>query len=59
MADPPLAEAKVSRKMQVTIPKKVAKALGGVRAGEYLLFYKDGERVYVTVGAIRPRARQG
>ena len=29
MAEPPLAEAKVSRKMQVTIPKKAAKALGG------------------------------
>jgi len=59
MAEPPLAEAKVSRKMQVTIPKKAAKALGGVRAGEYLLFYRDGDRVYVTVGAIRPRGRPG
>ena len=53
-----LADAKVSRKMQITIPKKVSKVLGGVRAGEYLLFYKEGDRVYVAVGAIRPRGRQ-
>ena len=57
MAEPPLAEAKVSRKMQITIPKKAAKALGGVRPGEYLLLYRDGERVYVAVGAIRLRGR--
>ncbi len=57
MAEPPIAEAKVSRKLQVTIPKVVAKALGGLRAGEYLLFYHEGDRVYVTVGAVRPRGK--
>ncbi len=57
MAEPPVAEAKVSRKMQITIPKAVAKVLGGLRAGEYLLFYRDGDRVYVTAGAVRPRSR--
>ena len=57
MAEPPIAEAKVSRKMQITVPKVVAKALGGLRAGEYLLFYRDGDRMYVTAGAVRPRGR--
>ncbi len=49
------AYAKVSRRMQIAIPKKVQEKLGGINEGDYILFYEDDSgRIYIRKGAIRP-----
>ncbi|MCG2825745.1 MAG: AbrB/MazE/SpoVT family DNA-binding domain-containing protein [Thermoplasmatales archaeon] len=48
------AQAKVTIKKQITIPKKVQKALNNVEEGDYILFYKDGNMIYVKKGAVNP-----
>ena len=48
------AQAKVTIKKQITIPKKVQKALNNVEEGDYILFYKDGSMIYIKKGAVNP-----
>lgn len=46
------AQAKVTVRKQIAIPKKVREKLGGLEEGDYLLFYeKDGE-IYIKKGVI-------
>ncbi|MEW5936534.1 MAG: AbrB/MazE/SpoVT family DNA-binding domain-containing protein [Candidatus Thermoplasmatota archaeon] len=49
-----LGHAKVSGKLQITIPKKVQEELGGVENGQYILFYKDGKKIYICKGKVNP-----
>lgn len=52
-----LGASKITSKMHITIPKAVQKALGGVEQGQYILFYTDGKRIWITKGEIKPMDR--
>ncbi len=49
-----LAEARITAKGQVTLPKKVQKILGVAR-GDYILFYQEEGRVVIVGGVVRPK----
>ncbi len=49
-----LAEARITAKGQVTLPKKVQKILGVAR-GDYILFYQEESRVVIMGGVVRPK----
>lgn len=49
-----LAEARITSKGQVTLPRKVQKILG-VSQGDYILFYLDEGRVQIVGGTVRPK----
>ncbi|MFO7618821.1 MAG: AbrB/MazE/SpoVT family DNA-binding domain-containing protein [Thermoplasmata archaeon] len=49
-----IGHAKVSGKLQITIPKKVQEELGGVENGQYIIFYKEGKSVYIRKGRVNP-----
>ncbi len=49
-----LAEARITAKGQVTLPVKVQRVLGVTR-GDYLLFYREGERIWIVGGTVRPK----
>jgi AbrB family looped-hinge helix DNA binding protein len=49
------AQAKVTARKQITVPREVQKKLGGLEEGEYLLFYEENRRVYIKKGAIVER----
>ncbi len=51
------AEARVTSKGQITLPKKVKEFLGA-REGEYVLFYREGSRVYIEAGRLQPKSRK-
>ncbi len=46
------AQAKVTVRKQIAIPKKVREKLGGVEEGEYLLFYERSGKIYVEKGVL-------
>ena len=49
------AQAKVTVRKQVAIPKKVREKLGGLEEGDYLLFYEEGNEIYIKKGALIPK----
>jgi len=49
-----LGVSKVTSKMHITIPKAVQNALGGIKQGQYILFYEDGNKIWITKGEIKP-----
>lgn len=49
-----IGHAKVSGKLQITIPKKVQEELGGLENGEYIIFYKEGKRIEIRKGRVNP-----
>jgi AbrB family looped-hinge helix DNA binding protein len=51
------AQAKVTIRRQIAIPKKVQEKLGGLEIGDYILFYEDGGRVYVEKGMLVPKRK--
>ncbi len=51
------AEARITSKGQITLPKKVKEILGA-REGEYLLFYREVNRVYIEAGRLQPKGRK-
>jgi len=51
------AEARVTSKGQITLPKRVKEFLG-VHEGEYVLFYREGNRVYIEAGRLLPKGRK-
>jgi len=55
MSRQPLAQAKVTRRFQITLPVRVREELGEVLPGDYILFIKEGDRVAIEVGALRPK----
>ena len=48
------AQAKVTVRKQIAIPKKVQEKLGEVKEGEYILFYEDNNKICIEKGAIEP-----
>jgi AbrB family looped-hinge helix DNA binding protein len=50
-----LAEAKVTRKFQITLPSRVREVLGDVLPGDYILFARDGGRIIIEVGTLKPK----
>lgn len=48
------AQAKVTTRIQITLPKKVQDKLGGLEEGDYLLFYEDAGRIYIKRGKLVP-----
>ena len=49
-----IGHAKVSGKLQITIPKKVQEEPGGLNIGQYINFYKEGKNVYIRKGMVNP-----
>ncbi len=49
-----LATAKVTLRMQIRIPNKIQKKLGGLEEGDYILFGEEGGRIYIEKGVIKP-----
>ena len=49
-----LAEARITSKGQITLPKKVQKILG-VAQGDYVLFYQEDGRLVIVGGSVRPK----
>jgi len=49
-----IGKAKITRRVQITLPKKVRKELGGTKEGQYILFYKDGNKICIQKGEISP-----
>lgn len=50
------ATAKVSSKMQISLPQIIQEKLG-VKEGDYILFYEDKKRIYIDIGEIKPIER--
>jgi AbrB family looped-hinge helix DNA binding protein len=48
------AQARVTVRQQIALPKKVREELGGVVEGEYILFYEERGRIFIERGAIQP-----
>jgi len=48
------AQAKVTQRKQIAVPKKVREKLGDIEEGDFILFFEDGDRIYVEKGRIRP-----
>ena len=48
------AQAKVTIRKQMTLPKKVQDKLGSLKEGEYILFYEDQGRIYIKKGVLVP-----
>jgi AbrB family looped-hinge helix DNA binding protein len=51
------AEARVTSKGQITLPKKVKELLGAER-GDYILFIRDDHRMYIEAGRLLPKSRK-
>jgi AbrB family looped-hinge helix DNA binding protein len=48
------AQAKVTVRKQIAIPKKVQEKLGNIKEGEYLLFYEENNKICIEKGTIEP-----
>ena len=48
------AQAKVTIRKQIAVPKKEQDKLGGLKEGDYLLFYEENGRIYIEKGALVP-----
>jgi AbrB family looped-hinge helix DNA binding protein len=51
------AEARVTSKGQITLPKKVKNLLGAER-GDYILFIREDHRMYIEVGRLILKSRK-
>lgn len=51
-----IAEAKITSKGQITLPKKVKDALGA-EGGDYLLFFKEGNRICIEAGRLTTKGK--
>lgn len=49
-----IGASRMTAKSQITVPKEV-KDIIGVKAGEYVVYMKDGNRVYLVAGDIVSR----
>jgi AbrB family looped-hinge helix DNA binding protein len=52
MSEKQFAQAKVTRRKQIALPEAVRKKIGGVEEGDYILFFEDGDRIYIGKGTI-------
>ena len=51
MSDGHVAEARITAKGQVTIPKKILEMIGA-EEGDYLLFFQEGGKVTIEAGRL-------
>jgi len=49
-----IAEARITAKGQITLPKGVRERLG-VGRGDYILFHEEEGRIYIVGGTVRPK----
>jgi len=49
--DKHVAKAVVSGKFQIMIPKKI-KEMMNIEEGDYVMFFEEGNRVYIDVGKL-------
>lgn len=49
-----LAEARITSKGQITLPKRIQKILGVVQ-GDYVLFYQEEGRIVIAGGTVKPK----
>ena len=47
-----IAISKVTKQMQIIIPKKVQDKLGGLSGGQYVIFLEENDRIYIEKGEI-------
>lgn len=52
-----IGESRITSKGQITLPKKIAENLGA-KKGDYIIFSKEGSRIYIDIGDITPRSRR-
>jgi len=48
------AQAKVTIRKQIAIPKIVQEKLGDIKEGEYLLFYEENSKICIEKGVLEP-----
>jgi len=51
------AQAKVTVRKQIAIPKKVQEKLGGIKEGDFLLFYEEAGKIYIEKGVLMPKKK--
>ena len=49
-----IAVAKITMRKQISLPKKVQDALGGIEEEQYVIFYQENKRVFIEKGDIIP-----
>lgn len=49
-----IGHAKISGKLQITIPKKVQEELGGIENGQYIIFIQEGKKIFIKKGMVNP-----
>ena len=47
-----IAQSKVTRRNQITIPKLVQDKLGKIKEGDYILFYEENNRIWIKKGEL-------
>jgi AbrB family looped-hinge helix DNA binding protein len=47
-----IAQSKVTRRNQITIPKQVQDKLGKIKEGDYILFYEENNRIWIKKGEL-------
>lgn len=47
-----IAQSKVTRRNQITIPKGVQDKLGRIKEGDYILFFEENNRIWIRKGEI-------
>ena len=47
-----IAQSKVTRRNQITIPKLVQDKLGKTKEGDYILFYEENNRIWIKKGEL-------
>ena len=51
-----IAEARMTSKGQVTLPKKVKEMLGA-EEGDYIMFFKEDNRIFIGVGKLMAKGK--
>jgi len=49
-----IAEAHMTTRGQIAVPKKVRESLGA-KEGDYILFFQEGGRIYIEAGKLVPK----
>ncbi len=52
MKEERIAQSKVTRRNQITIPKRVQEKLGKIKEGDYILFFEEDNRIWIRKGEI-------
>lgn len=47
-----IAQSKVTRRNQITIPKSVQDKLGKLGEGDYILFFEENHRIWIKKGEL-------